>query len=64
MNNRNVICWCGLDKKYKKCHLNLDIAHHEAIGMNNYYDRKDKNYPRNSAYVSTLSVLATAGVLR
>ena len=23
---RNVPCWCGSGKKYKKCHLELDLA--------------------------------------
>ncbi|MBI1919187.1 SEC-C domain-containing protein, partial [Candidatus Microgenomates bacterium] len=24
---RNDPCWCGSGKKYKKCHLNDDLAH-------------------------------------
>lgn len=24
---RNDMCWCGSGKKYKKCHLNSDLAH-------------------------------------
>jgi hypothetical protein len=23
---RNALCWCGSGKKYKKCHLEADVA--------------------------------------
>ena len=32
--SRNDLCWCGSNKKYKKCHLEIDekIAHYKAQG--------------------------------
>ena len=29
---RNDLCWCGSGKKYKKCHLESDIANGEISG--------------------------------
>ena len=28
---RNDLCWCGSGKKYKKCHLNSDMAKRSRI---------------------------------
>ena len=32
--SRNDLCWCGSNKKYKKCHLEIDekIAHFKSQG--------------------------------
>jgi hypothetical protein len=40
MNNRNKKCWCGSDKKYKKCHLEADVCYDEAIRINEYINRQ------------------------
>jgi uncharacterized protein YecA (UPF0149 family) len=28
---RNDLCWCGSGKKYKKCHMDSDVAKHSRI---------------------------------
>jgi uncharacterized protein YecA (UPF0149 family) len=39
MNNRNLPCWCGSGKKYKKCHLHADEVFDEAMAVNKRIDR-------------------------
>ena len=39
MNNRNLPCWCGSGKKYKKCHLQADEVFDEATRINMKIDR-------------------------
>ena len=28
---RNDLCWCGSEKKYKKCHMDSDLAKRSRI---------------------------------
>jgi hypothetical protein len=57
MNNRNAICWCGSGKKYKRCHLEIDAAHVEALPTNHYVEAIRKNGPRRAGSFPLAAVL-------
>ena len=46
MNNRNLPCWCGSEKKYKKCHLQADEVFDTATQINRRMDNLKKK-PNN-----------------
>ena len=55
MNNRNLPCWCGSGRKYKKCHLQADEVFDEATRINIRIDRA-KTKP-NSAKLLALETM-------
>jgi len=36
-------CWCQNGKKYKKCHLDIDLDHSEALRWIHPYKHYDSN---------------------
>ena len=56
MNNRNLPCWCGSGKKYKKCHLQADEVFDEATQVNRRIDNLKKK-PNNGKLLALESII-------
>ena len=56
MNNRNLPCWCGSEKKYKKCHLQADEVLDTATQINRRMDNLKKK-PNNGKLLALESII-------
>ena len=56
MNNRNLPCWCGSEKKYKKSHLKADEVFDTATQINRRMDNLKKK-PNNGKLLALESII-------